>query len=391
MELWKDAWRSIFRRPSRSGLTILSIAIGIFAVMLIGTIGEMGKEAIAGELASLGMQGIAIRTGDDSGASLTRTELELVRESGTVAEATPLLFEYNDITAAGSTEKAVIWGVDANVASVVSMELSYGRGIERSDIAGAAEVCVVEEGLATQLFGRENAVGRRLEVSIGGVTHTLEIVGVASVGGNIFQSMMGSTVPLFVYMPYTTHQLYNGRQGFDRIAVQLVSGSDSAEAGDALAGELDSWFGLSGSVAVDNLSQYADTFENLLGMVTVILSAIAGISLVVAGLSVMTAMLSSVGERTREIGIKKSMGAPSGTIVAEFLLEAAFLSAAGSAAGIFAGVAVGWTGCLLIGVPYSLQPGLIGVCLLSALVTGAIFGAYPAKKASLLRPVEALR
>lgn len=391
MDLWKDAWRSIFRRPSRSGLTILSIAIGIFAVMMIGTIGEMGKEAIAGELESLGMQGIAIRAGDGSGVSLTRAELELVRDSPDVAEATPLSFEYDGISAQGNAEKAVLWGIDSDASAVFSMELRYGRGIEPGDVAAAAEVCVVEEGLARQIFGRENAVGRQLEVSIGGFPHTLEVIGVASVGGSLFQSMMGSTVPLFVYLPYTTHQLYSGRQGFDRIAVRLRGGSGAAGAGAALSAELDGWYGQNGAVTVDNLSQYAGTLENLLDMVTAILSVIAGISLVVAGLSVMTAMLSSVGERTREIGIKKSMGAPSGTIVAEFLLEASFLSIVGSAAGITAGIAVCWAGSLLLGAEYRLQPELIAVCLLSALAIGAVFGAYPAHKASLLRPVEALR
>lgn len=392
MEIWKDAWRSIFRRPARSGLTILSISIGIFAVMLIGAIGEMGKEAVSAELTSLGMQSITIRAGDESATELTRTELDMLKQEKGIVSVTPLVVEYSDITVAQQpSEKAVIWGVDANIDTMISMEILYGRGIEKEDIQRAAEVCVVEEGLARQLYGRENAVGRRLLVNLGGQERRLEIVGIAAAGGNLFQSMMGNTVPLFVYLPYTTHQIYTGKEGFDRIAVQLANETDSAQIGEDLRVELNQWFGEDGAVAIDNLSQYTATFTHLMDLVTAILSAIAGISLIVAGLSVMTAMLSSVGERTREIGIKKSMGAPSATIVAEFLLEAAFLSVAGSAAGILVGIAVGWCGSLLTGLPYQLPVQLMGICILSALLTGLLFGAYPARRASMLRPVEALR
>ncbi|MGI5893167.1 MAG: ABC transporter permease [Candidatus Merdivicinus sp.] len=390
MEFWKDAWRSIFRRPSRSGLTVLSIAIGVFAVMLIGTIGQMGEQAISSELSSLGMHGMAVRAADQSGTVLTRTELELIKEMPSVSAATPLVVEYSDIKGTTGEEKAVIWGVDADVGNIISMKLIKGRGIQHADISSAAPVCVIEEGVAIQLFGRSNVVGRTLQVSLGGQECDLEIVGIAAAGGNLFQSMMGNTVPLFIYLPYTVHQQYTGRTGFDRIAVQFQSDEENSSS-EVLTSALDGWFGQNGSVAVDNLSQYADTFERLMEMVTGILAAIAGISLIVAGLSVMTAMLSSVGERTREIGIKKSMGAPSGTIITEFLLEAVFLSAAGSGAGILAGIVVGWLGSWIVGMPYQIPAELILVCLASALLTGAIFGAYPARKASLLRPVEALR
>ena len=121
------------------------------------------------------------------------------------------------------------------------------------------------------------------------------------------------------------------------------------------------------------------------------LSAIAGISLLVAGLSIMTVMLSSVGERTREIGVKKSVGASPAVIVREFLLEAGLLALLGSAAGIGAGVLAGWLGCLLLGTSYWVRPELIAACTGCALLTGMLFGAYPAKKAAALRPVDALR
>ena len=121
------------------------------------------------------------------------------------------------------------------------------------------------------------------------------------------------------------------------------------------------------------------------------LAAIAGISLLVACLSVMTTMLCSVGERTREIGIKKSIGASPQMIVWEFLLEAALLSLAGGLAGILAGALVGWAGCLVLGIPYLFPGNLALACALVSLLAGTAFGAYPARKAAKLKPADALR
>ena len=141
MELLKNAWRNIFRRPSRSLLTILSIAIGAFSVMVIGTIGQLGQQAVTAELSSLGLQGMLLSA--EGEAALTRECLSRAEEVPQVAEATPLLVNYTDILVRGSEEKAVVWGVDADVTRIISMNLLYGRGITAEDIRSGARVCVV--------------------------------------------------------------------------------------------------------------------------------------------------------------------------------------------------------------------------------------------------------
>ena len=390
MEIWKDAWRSIFRRPSRSLLTICSIGIGIFSVVVIGIIGETGKQAVTAELSSLGMEGVTLQTEEGVSAILTRQELEAVRRDPQVQSATPLVVNYGEAESTMGKENAVIWGVDANIPAMVSLELLYGRSILPADVSGAEKVCMVEEALALELFGRSNVTGRTVSLCLEGTWEDFKIIGVAETGGSIFQSMMGGTVPPFVYLPYTAQQQCSGQQGFDRIAVQFRSGAGE-EAGAAACAAAEASLGESGTVRVEKLSQFTDTFTGVVDLVTLILSGIAGISLIVAGLSIMTAMLSSVRERTREIGIKKSLGASSGVIVAEFLLESVFLSLAGSAAGILIGTAGCWAAGTILGTGISIQPELIWLCLGSALLTGAVFGAYPAKRAAELRPVEALR
>ena len=391
MESIKDAWRSIFRQPSRSILTVLSIAIGVFSVLIIGTISDLGTGAVRSELDSLGMRGITINTESGSGCLLTEEELNLVQTAAGVVEATPLTYSYTEVLVRGSEIKGMVWGVDANVTRIISLNLLYGRTISRADVLAGSRVCLVEQSFVQEMYRRDNAVGKTLRIRLNGQDEEFTIIGVVEAGGNILQSFMGDYVPMFLYLPYTAQQECTGRQGFDRIAVQLKDGADAARVGTLLSRSLDSRFGQSGAISVDNFSQYADQFTGILDTVSTILSVIAGISLLVAGLSIMTVMLSSVGERTREIGVKKSIGASSAIIVREFLLEAGFLSLLGSIAGTGAGILAGWLGCLLMGIPYAVQPGLIAACIGCALLTGMIFGAYPAKKAAALRPVEALR
>lgn len=391
MESLKNAWRSVFRQPSRSVLTVLSIAIGVFSVLLTGTISDLGGSAVRNELNSLGMSGITLQTRSDSGCDLTSAELDAVRESAGVAGATPLNYAYTQVTARGSVIDGVVWGVDSAVTRIISLNLLYGRSISREDVLAGRRVCLVEQSFVREMYRRDNAVGKTVRIRLNGKDEEFTIVGVVETGGGLLQSFMGDTVPVFLYLPYTAHQACTGRRSFDRIAVQLKEGADPARMGSVLSRTLDSRLGQSGAVTVDNFSQYSDQFSRVLGTVSLVLSAIAGISLLVAGLSIMTVMLSSVGERTREIGVKKSVGASPAVIVREFLLEAGLLALLGSAAGIGAGVLAGWLGCLLLGTSYWVRPELIAACTGCALLTGMLFGAYPAKKAAALRPVDALR
>ncbi len=384
MEFLKNAWRNIFRRPSRSFLTILSIAIGAFSVMIIGTIGLMGEQAVEDELASLGLQGMMVSAEEES---LTLESLAQVETVPSVVDATPFLVNYTDIEARGMMQKAAVWGIDSGIDQVISMKIQYGRAISSTDIRSRARVCVVEENLATSLFQRKNVVGKTLTIHFSGITEEFTIVGVAEAGGNLFQSMMGQAVPLFVYLPYTAQQQCTNRSDFDRIAVKIQPDADPTEAETLLSRQL----GGEEAVKVENMSQYTGTFQQVLNIVSGVLAAIAGISLLVACLSVMTTMLCSVGERTREIGIKKSIGASSRMIVWEFLLEAALLSFAGGLAGILAGVLVGWGGCLALGMAYPFPAALAGICAAVSLLAGTVFGVYPARQAAKLRPVDALR
>lgn len=191
-----------------------------------------------------------------------------------------------------------------------------------------------------------------------------------------------------VYIPYTTMQNLTGRETFDQIAVRVRDGSDVEHAQTSIVSALERSGGLEGLYRTDNLAVQKERLSGLMDIVTLVLTAISGISLLVSGLSIMTIMLVSVNERTREIGIKKAIGASSGRILWEFLAEAVIISLLGSLAGILLGGGLCWLGMTLVGVRMTLSlTGLLGLIGFSVAL-GALFGVYPAVKAAKMRPVS---
>ena len=209
--------RNLGRKRFRSFLTIASIAIGVASVVLIGSIGEIGKGAITDELNSLGLGSVTV-SADKKFTSLKMGEedLALLRKSPQVESATPIVVSYSSIRMRGLVANAVLWGVDDGKNQVISLTPKYGRMLDAADIAGAADVCVIDSNVAELFYKRDNVVGKSLDAMIGGSYVRLEIVGIASSGGNILQNMVGDVIPSFAYLPYTTVQRYTGRTPSDR-------------------------------------------------------------------------------------------------------------------------------------------------------------------------------
>ena len=254
-----------------------------------------------------------------------------------------------------------------------------------------AKVCLVDQNYALSTYGRENIVGKSMQILMNGNEETYEIIGIVSAGSSIMQNVIGNYVPSIVYVPYTSLQEYAVINKFDQIAVKVNDGSDVEDAQSSIISALDQVSGTTGAFHAENLAKQRDQLMSMLDIITLVLSLIGGISLVVAGLGIMTIMLVSVTERTREIGIKKAIGAKNHKIMVEFLLEAVFITAIGSLLGALVGLGISMLGLMAVGMSAAIQwPTILNAIGVSMLI-GVFFGVYPAYKASKLRPVEALR
>ena len=392
MENIRSAFRNVLRKRGRSLLTVISIAIGVAAVVLTGAIGRMGRTAVEREIDSLGIGGISVTA--DKRLRLTQLyerDLELIETLGVADGAIPVMMKYGRATMHGLVAQTVAWGVGAGAGQIISLEVLHGRLIDERDVGERRLVCVVDENAARTFYGRSNITGKTLTLMLDSCELELEVVGVAASGGNALQSLIGEYFPSFVYVPYSTLQKATGQDWFDQIAVRLADGEGADETGERIVRALETQNGIKGGYLAQNMAQQKDRLTRLMDIVSAALSGVAAISLVVSGLGTTTVMLVSVRERTREIGIKRAIGAGRWTILGEFMLEAAVLSLAGGVAGALTGLAAALILQWVLGLQAAPDLPFIALCIAVSVLGGVLFGVYPSRKAASLDPVEALR
>lgn len=385
-ELWHSAWISLARNRLRALMTVCGIAVGTAMVVLISGIGAVGEKAIYQELESMGINGISVSASD----GLTVPCLTSIRELSMVSQAMPLTLDFVSAELGDKNFSAVSCGIDAGADQVISLQLLHGRLLTQGDLAGETEVCVIDAALAQDAFGRDNAVGQTLTMAYSDISVDMTVVGVTATGSSLLQNVT-SLIPYMVYVPYTTMQSTAGIETFDQIAVRVSADYSTEQAQRAIQTSLSHLGEEIGTLKTEDLSNQRARLERLVTVLSLGLTAIGGVSLLVSGCGIMTVMLSSVYERTREIGIKKAIGATRGRILVEFMAGALLLSAIGAGVGMLLGMGAMTVGGSLAGfsVEWS-TTRLLGIFSLT-LALGVLFGAYPAYKAAGLRPVDALR
>lgn len=385
-ELCHSAWISLARNRLRALMTVCGIAVGTAMVVFISGIGAVGEKAVYSELESMGINGISVSASD----GLTAPCLTSIRELSMVSQAMPLVLDFVAVEIGDETLSAVSCGVDAGADQAISLQLLYGRLLSQADLANEAEVCVIDAALAREAFGRDNVVGQTLTMLYSNVSVDMTVVGVTATGSSLLQNVT-SLIPYMVYVPYTTMQSTAGIETFDQIAVRIASDSDTAQAQQAIQTSLMHLGEDIGTLKTEDLSNQRARLERLVTVLSLGLTAIGGVSLLVSGCGIMTVMLSSVYERTREIGIKKAIGATRGRILAEFMASALLLSAIGAIVGTAIGVASMTLGGRALGFSVEWPFWRLGGIFALTLILGVLFGAYPAYKAAGLKPVDALR
>ncbi len=368
------------------------IAVGVFAVVLISTVGAAGTAEVSSTLLTMGVDTLLVQAADSTvSATLTDNDVKETAKIEGVSDVMPLMASVTEAKMIDRRLDAYVWGVDKSADKLISLEAAHGRLINNSDTAARAKVCVIDEAFALESYGRSNIVGKKLKMFLGGKYHEFEIVGIAKSGLSSLQNMLSNIMPNFMYVPITTMQSLCGRTSYDKLAVKLSDPDADAAIVRRVTDRLDELHECKDGYKCNNLLSQKGQLDEILSIVTTALSLVAGISLVVSGISVMTTMMMSVGERTREIGIKKAIGAKRRDICAEFLSESVIMTLIGSAAGIALGLSVSFAGCAIAGAPFVVNVKSLLISAGAAAAIGALFGAYPAVKAAGMKPAEALR
>ena len=391
--MFKSSTLKIFRCKTRSILTMTGIAVGAFAVALISQISATGAGQVSDILENMGINTVLVQSGQANiNARLGDGDLTALNSIDGVGKAMPLMSAGATAELPQKSLPCLTWGVNGDAAEIISLKALHGRLISGRDTASGAFVCVIDEKIARKTYGRSNIVGKNIRLLIGGAYRDFEVIGVASSGLSVVQSALDGILPDFVYIPFSTMQSLTGREIYDKIAV-LLDGPYDADGGE-ITRKIENKLREAGNgqeLVASNLLQQKNRLQGIMDTVTFALSVIAGISLFVAGLTVMTTMLVSVSERTREIGIKKSVGAGNFDIMREFLLESSLLSLAGSSVGVITAIAVSVVGCSVLGIHFLFSPVRFLSPVLFSLLLGTVFGAYPALKAANMEPIDALR
>lgn len=393
IDLLYCALRNLGRKRFRSILTVIGISVGVASVIVISTLGDGGKAAMSGELDSLGINGLNISQKKDSvndTALMTVADVKTCKNVYGVKEAMPLIMQMGDAVLRNIRKDTLFWGVGDNAEDLLSLKIVYGRMFSHSDLTSRARVCLVDDTFAKTAYKRTNVIGKTISLSIGGAYEDFKICGIIESGSSLLYNLVGGYMPTFVYLPYSTAENLRNEDGYDQVVIKTGSGVNLDKTGNRITSILDSQHNSGNYVASNMLKQKQKMFY-LLDIATLLITAVGAISLIVAGLGIMTVMLVSVNERTREIGIKKAIGARKSVIMFEFMLESMTISVAGGIAGVSAGCGISYLVSKIMKFSYSFNLFAVLEASLFAITIGILFGMYPAYKAASLQPAVALR
>jgi putative ABC transport system permease protein len=397
LESVRLALRSVLRNPLRSFLTLLGIVIGVAAVIAMITIGSGTTERVKEDIARLGSNLLIVSASRPArgGASFTprrldQRELEALRDGLT------------DVTAVSGTaqrQQRIVFGAQNMGADVTGTDAQYfiardwnvaeGRAFGDMEGGVGGNVCLIGQTVRQELFGNGDPLGQMLRVN----RMSCEIIGVLEAKGT---TGFGQDQDATVLMPLTTFQRrIAGNRDIGAIYVSARDGVSTERVGAQIEDIMRQIRRIGpdqeDNFSVRDMTQIADTMASATGVMTGMLSALAGVSLLVGGIGIMNIMLVSVTERTREIGIRLAIGAQERDILWQFLVEATVLSALGGIFGVLFGLGIAGAASVALGIPFAPSLAVIALAVGFSALIGMVFGFFPALRGARLDPIDALR
>lgn len=400
-ENFKMALNSLVSHKMRSFLTMLGIIIGIGSVITIVSLGEGGKDSILSQFEQIGASTFTITVDSNEAENrdyITSEDISSIRKNiSSVKYISPVLEMYGTIASNHASKTAVLGCGNEDLKHMTNIEIISGRFFNERDVAKANSVVVIDESTAKYLFGRSDVVGETVTVGSPQSSKKATIIGVVkSMMDTLGESgieELDSQIPAIVYMPYTFAQNIYNNQKLSTVYVIAEDKDILEEVSINVVSYLEARHRNRGKELYNSKSMMTqlEQINAVMSIFTTFIATVAGISLLVGGIGIMNILLVSVTERTREIGIRKAIGAKTKVILGQFLTEAIILSLLGGVIGLTFGFAGAYILGSIANITPSISPGLvIGVLLFSSAV-GLFFGIYPAKKAAKLDPIDALR
>lgn len=380
------SWGNILHNKLRSFLTMLGIIIGVASVIALITIVKGATSSVTSQITALGADKITIQaTGTPLKRGLDQSDLEKLAKIGDVSGVSPTVSTTTDIVSGGNIETDVtVQGKNEVYFRNDATALSSGRPLDILDVNGDNRVAVIGSDLAEDLFFGSQPLGQKIVID--GESYT--IVGVLAPQSGFSTDSTNDTV----LIPYTSAMRTLGVSSITSVDVFMADPSKSDAIISGINTVLNQAFNYhDDSFSVFNMQDMISTIGNITGMMSMMLAGIAAISLIVGGIGIMNMMLVSVTERTTEIGLRKALGAEPSRIQLQFLIESIFISLFGGVIGMVLGLLIALLGSALIGVPFAFSGSTILLAFGFSAAIGIVFGLAPARKASRLNPIDALR
>jgi len=400
LAILRIAIRALTRNKMRSLLTMLGIVIGVGAVIATVGLGQGAQKQVQDQIASMGTNLLYVSSGSVNkggirlGGGATKTLVyddmkAILQEVPAVAQAAPGASTRGQVVADNQNWYTSVTGTEPQYFDIRNWNFSQGASFTQDDVTRAANVVVLGATVQQNLFGNNNPVGQTVRIG----TLPFQVIGVLVAKG---QSGLGQDQDDGVYVPITT--LQKKITGQDWLQYIMASAS-SQPASYAAQGQITSLLrdrhriraGQDDDFTVRNLADVAQLADASSQVMTMLLASIACVSLIVGGIGIMNIMLVSVTERTREIGIRIAIGATESDVLRQFLSESVVLSLAGGIIGVLFGVASSITITKVLGWNILISPAAVVAAVVFSMAVGIFFGFYPARKAAMLDPIEALR
>ncbi len=382
----KMAVKSIMGNRGRSALTMLGVIIGVASVILLTGIGGGASQSINESLSSLGTKLITVSFSRGfTSRSIKEDDMrQFVEEhSDLISDVSPYISGMVQAKNGDNNTGSQLDAVDSCYNDIKEVKLVTGRFFSDNDIERRSKVAIVGTYIVQELYAGLDPTGETIKLN----GQPFTIIGVYEESGDSTESSADNKITI----PYTTAARFLKNSNITTYYLGAATEDTVEAAVAATKAFITQKFGSDDGFNVSSVAEMLDTLDEMMSTLTMMLAGIAAISLVVGGIGIMNIMTVSVSERTREIGIRKAIGARTTDILLQFLIESVFLSALGGLVGILVGMGLGEIVCKFINMSFAPQSNMIIVSFGFSIFIGVFFGIAPAKKAAKLHPIEALR